>query len=57
MLVFTLFLFLFVMRHVCLERFRKNGLFEEDSPLMTMVAKLSLSDLELSSLESHSCPI
>jgi hypothetical protein len=32
-------------------------LFEEDSPLMAIVAKSSLSDSELSSLESHSCPI
>jgi hypothetical protein len=42
------------MRHVFLERLEKSDLLDEDFPLMAMVAKSSLSDLELSSLEFYS---
>jgi hypothetical protein len=53
-LIFTYFLLSFAMR---LERLGKSDLLDEDSPLMTIVAKSSLSDSELSSLESHSYSI
>jgi hypothetical protein len=56
-LIFTYFLLSFSMRPVCLERLGKSDLLDEDSPLMTIVAKSSFSDSELSSLESHSCSI
>jgi hypothetical protein len=52
--VFTFFLPSFTMRHVCLKRFGKSDLLDEALPLMAMVAKLSLSDSELSPLEFHS---
>jgi hypothetical protein len=53
-LLFTFFLLSFAMSHVCLERFGKSDLLDEALPLMAMIAKLSLSDSELSSLEFHS---
>jgi hypothetical protein len=52
----SLFLPFFVMRHVCFDSMRKSDLLNEALPLMTMVAKSSLFNLELSSLEFHSCP-
>jgi hypothetical protein len=42
------------MRHVCLERLGKSDLLDKDLPMMAMVAKSSLFDSELSSLEFHS---
>jgi hypothetical protein len=54
---FTFFLLFFAMRHVCLGRFIKSDLLDEALPLMLMVAKSSLSDSELSSLEFYSLPI
>jgi hypothetical protein len=42
---------------VNLERFGKNDLQEEEFSLMTMVLISALFELELSSFESHSCPI
>jgi hypothetical protein len=44
------------MRHVCFESLGKSDLLDEALPLMAMVAKSSLSDSELSSLEFHSWP-
>jgi hypothetical protein len=44
----------FAIRQVCFERLGKSDLLKEDLPLMGMVAKSSLSDLELSPLEFHS---
>jgi hypothetical protein len=41
------------MKYVCLERLEKSDLLDEDSPFMAMVAKSSLSDSKLSSLEFH----
>jgi hypothetical protein len=55
--VFTFLLLSLTMRHVCLERLGKSELLGEDLPLTTMVVKSSLSDSELSSFNSHSCPI
>jgi hypothetical protein len=55
-LILTLFLLSFAMRHVCLERLGKSDLLDNDFSLMAMVAKSSLSDSELSSLEFHSLP-
>jgi hypothetical protein len=51
---FTFFLPSFVMRHVCFENFGKSDLLDEALPLMAMVAKSSLTDFKLSSLEFHS---
>jgi hypothetical protein len=51
---FTFFLPSLAMRHVCFEILGKSDLFDEDLPLTPMVAKSSLSDSELSSLEFHS---
>jgi hypothetical protein len=53
-LVFTFFLSFFAIRHVCLEKLGKSDLLIYDLPLMTLVAKSPLSDLELSSLEFQS---
>jgi hypothetical protein len=39
------------MRHVCFESLGKRDLLDEALSLMAMVAKLSLSDSEFSSLE------
>jgi hypothetical protein len=47
-LIFTFFLLSFAMRHVCFERFGKSDLLDEALPLMAMVVKSSLYDLELS---------
>jgi hypothetical protein len=51
---FTFFLHYFSMRHVCFKRFGKTDLLDEAFSLMAIVAKSSLSDSELSSLEFHS---
>jgi hypothetical protein len=51
---FTFVLHYFAMRHVCFKRFGKTDLLDEVFSLMAIVAKSSLSDLELSSLEFHS---
>jgi hypothetical protein len=51
---FMFFLLSFAMRQVCLGRFRKSDLLDEVLPLIAMVAKSSLYDSELSSLEFHS---
>jgi hypothetical protein len=42
------------MRHVYFESLEKSDLLDEALSLMAMVAKSSLFDLELSSLEFHS---
>jgi hypothetical protein len=42
------------MMHVCFENLGKSDLLDEVLPLIAMVATLSLSDSELSSLEFHS---
>jgi hypothetical protein len=47
---FTFFLPFFVMRHVCFESLEKTDLLDEALPLMAMVAKSSLSNLDLSSI-------
>jgi hypothetical protein len=51
---FTFFLPSFAMRHVRFENLGKRDLLDEALPLMAMVAKSSLSDSELSTLEFHS---
>jgi hypothetical protein len=53
-LVFTFFLSSFAMRQVCLKRFGKSDLLDDDQSLMAMVAKSSLFTSELSSVEFHS---
>jgi hypothetical protein len=45
------------MRQVCLEILGKSDLLEEDLPLIVVVAKSPHSNLELSLLDSHSCPM
>jgi hypothetical protein len=44
------------MRHVCFESLGKSDLLDEALPLMAMVAKSSLFDSKLSSLEFYSGP-
>jgi hypothetical protein len=51
---FTFFFLSFAMRHVCLGRFGKSDLLDEALPLMAMVAKSSVSNSKLSSLDFHS---
>jgi hypothetical protein len=51
---FTFFLPSFAIRHVCFESLGKSDLLDEVLPLMAMVAKSSLFNSELSSLEFHS---
>jgi hypothetical protein len=51
---FTFFLPFFAMRHACFESLGKRDLLDEALPLMAMVARSSLSNLELSSLEFYS---
>jgi hypothetical protein len=51
---FTFFLPSFSMRQVCLGRLEKSDLLDEALPLMATVAKVSLSDSKLSSLEFYS---
>jgi hypothetical protein len=51
---FSFFLLSFVMRHVCLGRFRKSDLLDKTLPFTAMVAESSLFDSEFSSLEFHS---
>jgi hypothetical protein len=57
---FTFFLLYFAKRQVCfpLLRLGKRGLLEEEEdPLIATVATPSLSELELSSSESHPLPM
>jgi hypothetical protein len=51
---FYFFLHSFAMRHACFESLGNSDLLDEVLPLMAMVAKSSLSDSELSSLEFQS---